>query len=168
MVFIYLFVACFFIPILNMDRGFVSLGQDINYTGDLIPVFEPSEQAVQYKVLQNANCYTNLEKIVPQLSYEKKSAFIECMEQIRASHVSTSTLKYILEDPVLVEAVIAYAPHYTVRNGFIQLFFFSSLLYQNDSIYALLLDKKIDLVILRSMQGQTPAEFVRWLTRKNE
>lgn len=167
MVFMYLLVACLFIPTLSMDREFVSFDQDIYYTGDLMPVFEPSEQAAQYKLLQNVICYKNLEKIAPQLSYEKKSTFIECMGQLRA-HISMDTLKFVLEDPTLVEAVITYAQPYTLRNEYIELFFFSSLMYENDAVYSLLLDKKIDLVNLRSALGQTPAQFLSWLYRKNE
>lgn len=160
---IFLLGACFFITSFAMDIPFEPLTPKV----DLIPQFEPSKEAAKYQPLQRALINSNFITTAPDIPYEKKYVFVECMNQLRAN-ISMDTLKFVLEDPTLVEAVITYAQPYTLRNEYIQLFFFSSLMYENDAVYSLLLDKKIDLVNLRSGLGQTPAQFLRWLYRKNE
>lgn len=161
MMFLYLLVACYFIPTRGMDTAFAP-----KYNCELMPRFVPSEQASKYKPLQ----YTfdnDLAKYAPDIPQKKRKAFVECMNALRASHLDINTLKFVLEDPVIVEAVIAYEAHHESRNEFIELFFFSSIMWAKTDIYRLLLEKNIDLVNIRSTYNQTPAEFVRKLSEKN-
>lgn len=144
---------------------FQSIGMDIpaEYRGELMPRFAPSEQAAQYGPLKDIFPCRDLTQYAPELPLEKKSAFIECMNLLRADHLDPKILQYILDDPILVEAVITSTAHYEFRNDFIRLFFFGSILYGKPATYELLLEKKIDLCNIRSTAHETPAEFVRRL-----
>jgi hypothetical protein len=163
MVFIVIFCAAFFIPCWSMNT-FSHL--DSKYDCDLMPRFKPSEQASKYKPLANVDSWTDLAQWAPDLPEKKRNAFVKCMEAPRASHLDINTLKFVLEDPELVEAVLAYEAHYESRNEFIELFFFSSLLWDNAQVYELLLEKKINLAHIRSSYNETPAEFVNRLLNK--
>jgi hypothetical protein len=163
MVFIFIFGAAFFIPCWSMNTF---SPHDSKYNCDLMPRFEPSPEASKYKPLQHPRSSYDLAAYAPNVPSEKRKAFVACMEAPRASHLDINTLKFVLEDPALVEAVIAYEVHYESRNEFIELFFFSSIMWGKADTYRLLLEKKIDLSTIRSTYNETPAEFVRKLTEK--
>lgn len=159
MVFIYLLVAGFFIPSFAMDIPFEPLAPKV----DWMPEFVPSEQAAKYKPLQQSFCTQKLTNIAPELPQEKKIVFVDCITHLRADHLDIPILKYILEDTDLMEAVIAYAPHYT-RNGFIELFFAGSLLYEKVEAYTFFLKHHVYNTDIRlGGYSETPAEFIRRL-----
>ena len=149
MVFIYLLSTFIFIQCLGMEE----------YQGDLIPRFEPSEQAAQYKPLQKAYRSTNLEKYAPELAVEKKSAFVECLTQPRPDHLDQETLNFVLDDPILLEAVLAHTINTEFRNEFIKLFFFGSLMWSKAEALEFLTRKNLDLARIRSVYDETPGEF---------
>lgn len=157
MVFIYLLVACFFIPSFAMDIAFEPITPKV----DWMPEFEPSQQASKYKVLINNK--KNEQKEATTLPLEKRYAFEDCMYLLRADHLALDTLKYILDDADLMEAVIAFAPHYT-RNGFIELFFAGSLLYKKVEAHTFFLKHHVYNTDIRlGGYNETPTEFIRRL-----
>lgn len=165
MIFIYLLSICFFVQSISMDMPL-----DKEYIGDLIPRFEATEQIAKYKPFKNVFCFHDPAQCVCDIPEKNRLAFAECFAQIRPSQLDIDTLKYILDNPILVEAVLAHTINYQYqfRNEFIQLFFFGSLQWTKADAYGLLLEKNIDLLNIRSINGQTPAEFMRMINeRKN-
>lgn len=159
--FIFLIFSIFFINSVGMDIPLEPRAPQ----KDFMPPFEPSELATRYKPLVNKLPNSNLESVAPDIPLAKKYAFVECMNQLRPN-IRISDLKYFLDDPILIEAVLAYAQPYTLRNEYIRLFYFASLMWEKDEIYSLLLDRKIDYYNLRSNSHETPAEFVRRLNKE--
>lgn len=163
MICIYLLSLCFFVQCIGMDMPL-----DKEYIGDLIPRFEASEQAAKYQPLKNVFRSQDLAQCAPDILQKHKFAFAECFAQIRPSQLNIDTLKYILDNPILVEAVLAHTSdyQYQYRNEFIQLFFFGALQWAKADAYGLLLEKNIDLLNIRSIYGQTPAEFMAMINER--
>lgn len=157
MIVIYFLCVYFFSNCMAMEKSFTATHE---YQRELMPRFEPSEAASKFEPLQNL-FPRNAGEVAPELSQKQKTAFLECRNILHASYLDIPTLKYILEDPILVEAVLAYTAHFAFRNEFLQLFFFSSLMWEKHDIYAFLLEKKIDLANIRSIINETPGQFVR-------
>lgn len=156
MVFIFLFCVFFCIPSFSMEIAFEPCKPKV----DWMPPFEPSERAAQYKILVGPQNKTNE---ACNLSLEKRYAFEDCMNLLRANHLALKTLNDILDDPDLMEAVIAYAPHY-LRNGFIELFFAGSLQYGKVEAYNFFLKHHVYNTAIRlGPYEETPAEFIRRL-----
>lgn len=151
-------LCCLFAHSFAMDIPF----EPIKRNPDWIGAFEPSPQAKKYEIL------VPIQKIKPHsdLPVEKQHAFEDCMDLPRADHLNINTLKNILDDVDLMEAVIAYAPNHT-RNGFIELFFAASLLYEKIPAHDFFYKLNIYQTAIRiGGYNETPQQFIKRLIKE--